>query len=375
MKCDAALLGQRMQTESDLRFLENIIDQLVDSGYNGTLINLGSTTEYWPIPMKSEYGSLKRRALTRLNSAENRAYNLVHIVCPGYVFVDGVQVAREIERSAEHVDRYVSLAPGLSVPEPCTDIEFRRAMRQFANTWFWVHLGLIVMLACAALFTKYRMVSATGALLVYTHLTSGLKFPGLAGSRDAWQPSEPLTVSIAESYKSQGLVKIPGHLLCEIPELSSDFFSAQREVDELMHSPALFHAVRKVTGFPMIPSIHSGQSPWTLSFRAPADPGKWHTDRSFCAPNLRVILQLETCENTDYMLQYFSPSGDLGSVALGTGDLLILNSQTWHKPSEMTMGCRKIAFLDFTLEECKVDLFDLLALKVTHIAKSLNIKV
>jgi hypothetical protein len=377
---DAVLLGQRMRRQEDVSFLCLVLHHLRD--FQGHVVSLGSTTEYLPIPTKGKYGSIKRDAFARVSGQRGRTYSVVHVICPSDVVVDAARVASMISESvALPGDRYLSAARSLAISPPNTDREYREALRSFARSWYagtvWACATIVAAGVATAVLMRGKWRVATAVLLlsllvgVVAYSKSGFRYPGVVCRDSLWAPNREMDDSVQEQFESDGIVVVPGSLdpgVLEAREAGSD-------LDSLMHSPSILQAVQHATKARFQPSTLQGRSPWTLNFTAPEKEGKWHFDQRFCPSNLRVILNLHRCTGTDYFLEFVTPSGETRRIQPDVGDIVIIGTRTLHKPGAMTVGCRRIAFLDFVMPECTVNLTRLTVDKVAHVLKKLGWRV
>jgi len=96
MKCEYIILGQKMRNEGNLGLLKYLIEKLCDLKYEGVLINPGSTTEFFPLPFKTEYGRIKKRSLEILTENINKKYRLIHIIIPGTAILNEKKFINQI---------------------------------------------------------------------------------------------------------------------------------------------------------------------------------------------------------------------------------------------------------------------------------------
>ena len=386
---DAVVLGQRMRRPEDLRFLASLADEL--ESFGGCVVTLGSTTEYWPIPFKGTYGALKRDAVQLLSGVHPRRYRIIHVICPADVLVDPQRVANMITehvRAQTSTDIYLSATRSLTIHRPYSVREYREALRDFARSWYTgLVLTITVLVVIAATLTiAFRdrirlLIVSQGVVLallafVIAYAKSGFHYPGVISTRARWTPKYTVGEETRRRYADDGIVVIPGEL--DVPASlleGSGAYMDTGDIDNILHSPTILQIVQYVTQQPFQPSTMQGRSPWMLRFNAPAKAGKWHVDQRFCPTNLRLILNLQRCVETDYYLEYVSTSGEKRRIQPDTGDIVLISTRTLHKPSAMTMGCRQIAFLDFVSPRCTINLVRLTIDKLAHMLKKMGWRV
>lgn len=379
--CDAVLLGQRMRQSKDVERLEQIMKKLVENKFAGHVLSLGSTTEYLPIPMREYYASSKRRALMSV-TRPGRLYHVVHIICPSHQFVQGDVVGAQINMGMRrNEDWYGSVANSLCIEAPNTGNEFRRAMYTFSRRWFQYYIGVLLFLIsyCVYSLVKKKYVRAGIFTAIGTSLTmyeySGFKFYVPANRSDMWKPLDNDFLGHARMFEVDKVVRVRGRICGTYDVDGGRFRSDAPEIEQIMYSPSIMRVVQEITRVStMVASIHSGNPPWALNHVAPVKQGKMHVDNRSCKGDVRCILNLHTCPDTDYKLDYIDGSGSRKSLVTQRGDLIVLGSAQ-HQPAAMTTGCRKIGFIDFSNVECRPLLYEIAVKRGADALKGLGFRV
>jgi len=403
LKCDIIFLCQKMRDIDNLKLLDYLIKQLLKNNYKGKVVNFGSTTEFYPLPFKIEYGNIKKKSLEIICNRNERKYNIIHIICPGSNIINKKKLKNLIINGINsEQDFFDSCALEIQMQGNNSE-DYIYSTKKIVPL---IHLIYIIRftISIKSLLLFYRISKSAKNILkkdtsniiykfiinnknikkmvIYlivgkflektTKLSLKTSYPNTRKSMFI-KPSSSEIEKAKKNFQESGLAKISirpkdKSYLKNINSKMQKFFSVEPKCNHF-NDNILRETIENITGKKVFPLLRQNNRGTWYIHQTKSGKGFIHKDKSYIKQGYVRAIYYHTLENSDYKINFWK-NDKVVKYILGTGllkknifnfgekekltikplenDLILINKGTVHQANGMTTGKRLIQISDFS---------------------------